>query len=105
MVVDAAGPQVEPLVADEEPDRLRVGDVQHHLACPSVSICRLGIDDRLFFEEPVDVRAVREVVPGLLEVATEADVAVAQGEDRLVASERRGIEGGFADLPDVDGAS
>src|SRR5262249_11090907 len=62
----------------------------------------LAIRDRRLLEEAVDERAVGDVARGLLEVAAQAEVAVGQREDRLVAGGQGRVERQLPDPPRVD---
>ena len=68
-----------------------------------VAVGDLAVRDRRLLEEPVDVRAVGDVAGLLVEVAPQAEVPIAEREDRLVAGRIGPVEGELADAPGIDG--
>ena len=71
---------VERLVIDEQPDQLAVRDVDDRLARLGIAVRALGVGQRPQFVEAVQIGARDAVRFALVEVAAQADVAVAERE-------------------------
>ena len=93
----------ERLVVDVEADHLRVGRVHDRLPDPREAERLLGVPDGPRLVEAVHERAVHVAVAALLDVAAQAEVAVADGEERLGASHVGDAEVGLDERPLVDG--
>jgi hypothetical protein len=94
--------QVEGLVVHEDAEQLAVDDVDHRLAVLRVAVDRLGVGEGAGLVEPVEVRAVHVRGLALVEVPTQPDVPVGQGEDGLADAEIVEVEPGLPDRPRVD---
>ena len=94
--------EVQRLVVDEDPEELAVDDVDDRLAVLRVAVDGLGVREGAGLVQPVEVRAVHVGGLALVEVATQPDVPVGQGEDGLADAEIVEVEPGFPDRPRVD---
>ena len=93
---------VEGLVVDQQPDRLAVGHVDHGLPRLGEAVAGLGVRQRPQLVERVQIGARDAVRLALVEVAAQADVPVAECEDRLRLGEDLEVEAGLADMPRLD---
>ena len=84
--------EVQPLAVRAEREALGVHHIADGLVVFGVAVGRLAVADRLGIEHGVEKAALDRVRPGggaLLQIAAQADEAVAQREDRLVFRQRR----------------
>ena len=97
----AAVLQVEALAVQPQRDALAVGHAEHELVLLRKAIRGFRVVDRLGVVQAVDVAAIlrRRTVEAFLVRAAQADVAVAEREQRLGQCVAGGVEVGFAEAP------
>ena len=103
MLEQFAVPHIERLIVDKQAQQLAVGDVDDRLAGLRIAEPRLGVRQRTNLVERVQICARQTVWFALVEIASHADVAVRQGEQRLRFGQKVQIERGFADMPRLHG--
>ena len=103
VVAQLAVAQIEGLVLHEEADQLAVGDVDDRLAGLGVAVAALRVRERPLLVERVEVGAGGGVRLAFIEVATQSDVPVGQGEHRLDLADRGHVQLRLAHVPRFDG--
>ena len=103
LVLDEVGDrQQQRLVVDVQADDLGVGCVDDRLTDLGEAERLLGVMDLPGLVEAVDERAVRERVAALVDVAAQAEIAVADREQRLRRAEVCGVDVVLDEPPLVD---
>ena len=90
---------VERLIVDEQPDQLAVGDVDDGLPGLRQAVRRLGVGQRPYLVEPVEVGARQAVRLALVQVPAPAEVAVRQREHRLRLGQHVQVQHGLPQGP------
>ena len=102
VVLEVGGVQQQRLVVDEQLHQLRVGHVDDGLAGLGEAERLLGVMDRPGLVEAVQERAVAVRLAALLGVGAHAEVAVADGEQRLGEAQVAAVELALDQPPRVD---
>ena len=93
---------VERLVVDHQPDEFAVGDVDDGLALLRIPIAALRVGQRPLLVEGVEIAAEDRVRFALVQIASQPDMPVREGEDRLGLREHVQVQGCLPDLPGLD---
>ena len=102
VLVEVCTAEQQRLVVDVELDQLGVGHVDDRLTGLGEAVRILGVTDVPRLVEPVQERAVAVRVAALLRVGAHADIAVADGEQRLGVAEIGETELGLDRAPGID---
>ena len=93
---------VKGFVVDEEADEFAVGDIDYRLPGLRVAVSSLCVGQRAQFVEGVQVGAGKAVRLPLIEVASQSDVAIGEGENGLALRQSVEVESHLADAPLLD---
>ena len=83
MPAQGAVADIEWLVIDKQPQKFAVGDVDQRLSLLRIAVGSLGVGHRQELKETVQVGAGHHVRLPFIQVATQPDVSVREGKERL----------------------
>src|SRR5262245_49794112 len=101
-MLQAAVPDVERLVVDEEPDQLAIGYVDDGLADARAAVNGFAVVEWAQLVHGIQVTARQAVRLALVEVGTQTDVAVRQREHGLALRQHIEVEPDLANRPGFD---
>src|SRR5712691_7467315 len=102
VVMYIAVANVKRLVVDQQADEFAVGDIDNRLSGLGVGVSSLCIGQRAQFVERIQVGAWQAVRLPLIEVASQSDMSVGEGENGLGLRQGVEIEAHLADAPLLD---
>src|SRR5262245_26090060 len=101
-MLQAAVPDVERLVVDEEPDQLAIGHVDDGLADARAAVNGFAVVEWAQLVHGIQITARQAVRLALVEVGTQTDVAVRQREHGLALRQHIEVEPDLANRPGFD---
>src|SRR5713101_4433913 len=102
VVMYIAVANVKRLVVDQQADEFAVGDIDNCLSGLGVGVSSLCIGQRAQFVERIQVGAWQAVRLPLIEVASQSDMSVGEGENGLGLRQGVEMESHLADAPLLD---